>query len=56
MVSFFRLVVPISPIMAGRTTMVVYYVTDKLEFIADFVQFDVDQCFKNEVVVYSSLY
>ena len=38
-----------TPLMSGETTMLVYYVTPSLEFIADFVRFDVDECFSNEV-------
>ena len=39
----------ISPLLSGKATMLVYYVTESLEFISDFIKFNVDECFQNEV-------
>jgi len=38
-----------TPVLSGEATMLVYYVTPLLEFIANFIKFNVDECFVNEV-------
>ena len=48
---YFDMELTMSPLLSGETTMLVYYVTQSLEFIADFIYFNVDECFQNEVSV-----
>ena len=48
----FDMELKMSPLLSGEATMLVYYVTQSLEFIADFTKFSVDECFQNEVSDY----